>query len=386
MGAPMTDFASTPIPSMGHTGDRGGRASAHLSVAEQTEAGAFDNDTNEFLNEADNAQLLRSFDMIFQLHQRSEAIRRTLGQIDRILLTSRTVAGLVERVACILEKDLDLTAVRVLFREDHPMVSAFDFDTPKNMGIIPQPLMENESLFQGEPYVLDYPAGDLGYSLFGDGAAQVASAAVANLCTDTEDLGLLCLGSSDPHRYCGGMNMELIASLAEKVSLGLQNTWDHEIRARQALVGEIEGIYTEAFLKEYLRKEFHRSWRTFRPFCLMALSWGFSYAVGAERVHDLMSLVKSNVRGADLVAEGEAVDLWVLLPDTDPDGARTAAERIVRLAGDGASTALRVYVGITAFNRDAVTPNKLLSQARQALADAMERSDGTIATQPVALG
>jgi uncharacterized protein YigA (DUF484 family) len=385
MGAFMTDFAPTSFPSAGHTGAGDGRTPPPPFGSGANGPDSFDNDMAEFLGEADNFQLLRSFDMIFQLHQRSEAVRRTLGQIDRILLTSRTVPGLVERVASTLEEDLELTAVRLLFREDHPMVSAFDFDVPKSMGIIPQPLMENESLFHSEPYVLDHPAGDLGHSLFGDAADQVASAAVANLCTDKEELGLLCLGSGDPQRYCGGMNMELIASLAEKVSLGLQNTWDHEIRARQALIGELDGVYTEAFLKEYLRKEFNRSWRTFRPFALMALSWGFSYAVGAERVQDLMSLVKANVRGADLVAEGEAVDLWVLLPDTDLDGARTAAQRIVTLAGDGAATAIRVYVGITAFSRDAVTPHKMLSQARQALIDAMESHDGTIAAQPVAM-
>jgi uncharacterized protein YigA (DUF484 family) len=383
----MTGLTSPAISSSDNARDRQAQAAAMPFPSTGNEPGPLDAEPSEFQREPENSQLLQSFDMIFRLHQRSEEIRRSLDEIERILLTSRTVAGLVERVTRSLAKNLDLNAVRMLFREDHPMVSAFEFDAPENMGTIPQPLMENEHLFHSEPYVVDYPAGDLGQSLFGAAAPLLASAAVANLYTDTEDVGLLCLGSADPQRYCGGMNMELIASLADKISLGLYNAWDHEVRARQALMGDVDGIYSESFLKEYLSKEFSRSWRTFRPFSLMALSWGFPFAVGAERAHDLMSVIRSNLRCADMVAEGETVDLWVLLPDTDPDGARVAAERIVGTATESSSASTRIYVGITAFSREAVAAGKLMSQAKLALAAAMENDqDDTIAVQPVALG
>ncbi len=51
----------------------------------------------------DLALLLRSFDMVFQLHQRSEEIRPVWRKIYGILLNSRSVAGLIERVTRTLE-------------------------------------------------------------------------------------------------------------------------------------------------------------------------------------------------------------------------------------------------------------------------------------------
>jgi uncharacterized protein YigA (DUF484 family) len=350
------------------------------------ESSPFEDDLMEFRADDTNEELLRSFDMIFQLHQRSEEIRRRLENIDRILLSSRTVAGLVETVTESLQRDMELTAVRVLFREDHPLACACEIDAPPNMGTIPQSLLENESLFRGDPYILDCPSGDLGESLFGDAASLVASAVVANLCTDSEELGILCLGSDDPHRYCGGMNTELIGALAEKISLGLANAWDHEIRVRQALMGDVEGVYSEVFLKEYLRKEFQRSWRTYRTFSLMAIAWGLSYAANSRETSDLLSLIKSHLRAADVVAEGETVNAWVLLPDTDLDGAKTAAERILRQVSESAFCGAQIYLGITAFSRDAVTMHKLMRQAKIALAEAIEADQAHVVAQPVAIG
>ncbi len=345
----------------------------------------FEDDSAEFRDHENNSELLRSFDMIFQLHQRSEDIRRRLENIDRILLTSRTIAGLVEDVTSSLQRDLDLVSVRLLFREDHPLSCTFELDAPANVGMIPQSLLENESLFHGDPYILDCPSGDLGESLFAEAAPRVASAVVANLCSDTEELGLLCLGSDDPLRYCGGMNTELIAALSDKVSLGLQNAWDHEIRVRQALISDVEGVYSEVFLKEYLRKEFQRSWRTYRTFSLLAIAWDLSYASEVGVASDLVALIRSHVRAADVVAEGETVSVWVLLPDTDLEGAMTTSERIVKQVSESSCGGAQIYVGATAFSREAVTTHRLMRQAKIALAEAIEGAPSHVVAQPVSL-
>lgn len=331
----------------------------------------------------DNEALLRSFDMIFELHQRSEEIRRSLDRIDKLLLTSRTVVGLVETLTETLRSDMDLIAARILFMDDHAVARAFEGQEAGH--VISRSFSENESLFHGEPYILNDPSGDLGELLFGDEAHLVASAAVANLCTGTEEMGLLCLGSEDPHRYCGGMNTELIAALADKIALGLRNAWDHETRVRKALMAEVDGVYSEAFLKEYLTKEFHRSWRTYRTFSLIAVAWGFSYAMESPATPELVSLIKSNLRSADVLAEGETVNLWVLLPDTNLEGARTAAARVVQCVGEHSGSSAQLYAGVTAFSRDAVTMHKLMHQAKIALAQAMEADNDRVIAMPIAL-
>ncbi|MBI5569897.1 MAG: hypothetical protein HY914_08135 [Desulfomonile tiedjei] len=346
-------------------------------------------DIVQYDGEDEHLALLRSFDMVFQLQQRSEEIRAHFDRIDGILLSSRTVAALVERVVAYVENNMDLVTARLLFRAEHAIASAFRFETPRGMGMLPPTLLENESLKGGEPYVLDDPSGDLGQSIFGSVAGSLASAAVANLYTDAdEQLGLLCLGSDDPYRYCCGMNTDLIASLADRISLGITNAWDHETRTRRALLSRAEGVYSEAFFREYLRKEFNRSWRSFQPFALMALVWGpFTVAGDPDPCSsdDLLTLIRASVRSADVVAEGETVDLWILLPDADIDGARSCAERIVAAAGEAFSHEPEIHIGITAFAREATAMPMLLNAAKSALSKALEQDDNPIAIQNVTL-
>ena len=53
----------------------------------------YEDDPPAFSDNEEDCRLIRSFDMIFQLHQRSEEIRSRLDHIDRLLLKSRTVSG-----------------------------------------------------------------------------------------------------------------------------------------------------------------------------------------------------------------------------------------------------------------------------------------------------
>ncbi len=218
----------------------------HLTV-DSALCDLYENDPSVFSDEEKDCRLIKSFDMIFQLHQRSEEIRSHLENIDGLLLKSRTLAGLAQRLTDALESEFDLKAARILLRHDHPIAEVLKWAAPRGIGIIPPRFIEHESLFPCGPFVLDDPNGDLSCNLFGEAAPLLASAVAANLCVDGEELGLLCLGSDDPDRYCGGMNTELIASLADKITLGIQNAWDHECRAHESLMGCTDGIYTSPF-------------------------------------------------------------------------------------------------------------------------------------------
>lgn len=341
--------------------------------------------TGQSCHEEESAEILRSFDMIFRVHQRSEELRGTLERIDRVLIGSRTVVGLVQRVIEIMQSEMDLVSVRFLFREDHPIGDAFYFEVPPGIGTIPQGLAESEHLFQCDPYVLDEPYGPLARSLFCEASSFVASAALASLRAEHEDLGLLCLGSDDPDRYCGGINTELIASLAEKITLGIKNAWDHECVDRRSLMGWTDGIYTESFFREYVRKEFYRSWRTQEVFSVMALSWQPLEECPSSVEGEVMSLVQSQIRSADIIAEGDTVKLWLLLPETDTDGARCAAERLQVALQASFGDRLRSGIGITAFSREAAVVSMLMGHARTALGEALEDDGRGIVVKAIRL-
>ena len=121
----------------------------------------YEDDPPAFADNEEDCRLIRSFDMIFQLHQRSEEIRSHLDHIDRLLLKSRTLEGLVQRLITALEGEFDLTAARILFRQDHPVAEIFKCAAPIGTGITPPGFIERESLFPSGPFVLDDPNGDL---------------------------------------------------------------------------------------------------------------------------------------------------------------------------------------------------------------------------------
>jgi uncharacterized protein YigA (DUF484 family) len=330
----------------------------------------YEDDPPAFADKEEDSRLIRSFNMIFQLHQRSEEIRTHLDHIDRLLLKSRTLAGLVERLIDALESEFDLTAARILFRQDHPVAELFKWAAPRGTGIAPPGFIERESPFPSGPFVLDDPNGDLSRSFFGEAAPLLSSAVAANLCVDGNELGLLCLGSDDPNRYCGGMNTDLIASLADKIALGIQNAWDHESRARESLVGCVEGIYCESFFREYLAKEFHRSWRSRNVFSLMALSWSSSPT--DRSFEEIAEHIRAQLRSSDLAAENDSACLWILLPETDVNGASLVAERLSRVVVAEFDQEVMLDIGITTFSSEATSVHTMVNRARAALAQAVE--------------
>lgn len=328
--------------------------------------------------------LLRSFDMIFQLHQRSEELHALFERIDTILLKSRTVAALMDSVTRVLRREFDLVAVRILLRDDHPISSIARRTDCSGVGFIPGDLLEHETLIGSDPFVLDNPHGDLCFSLFADSAHQVASAVIATLSIADNDLGLLCLGSDDPHRYCGAMNTQLIATLVDKISLGIMNAWDHESKVTDAL-SPVDGVYTSLFFHEFLHKEFNRAWRSQTPFCLLALCWTCLPDGETPSRYEMAELVSRNLRSADLVAVSDTVKLWVLLPDTHMARGQSVARRICRLYREYFDDRSAVHIGLTQFSRNATVPAMLLNHARQALDHAMLSDNHSIVVKVVPL-
>jgi uncharacterized protein YigA (DUF484 family) len=356
-GSRLQDFPPIAFPVRGPVAD----SSADVADFSHEAVSEFDTD--------DLSRLLKSFDMVFQLHQRSEEIRIHLSKIDEILMKSRTVAGLIERVTQYLERDLDLAAARVFIRGDNAVSSVISRMAPFGGGIIPNcfPAYEGGTT---DPFILDDPSGDLSFTFFGGCTSVIGSAAIAYLSPDDDKLGLLCLGSSDPRRYCGDMNTDLIAGLAEKIGLGIKNAWDHENAVRRMLKGHAQGVFSEAFFMDYLQKEFQRTWRNRRPFSLAAMSW--SSPEGCPASKEITELVSANIRSSDIVAQGDTVSLWALLPDTDAETAKNMAQRIAATADERFHGDPSLHVGITEFSKEAAVLSTLIDQAKAALRKAEE--------------
>jgi len=316
----------------------------------------------------DLCRLLQSFDTILSLHQRSEEIRACLETIDGILLKSRTVAGVIELVTAVLEKALDLIAVRILIRADHPMSALFTLSLPKGCGLIAGDVCGKESS-SVDPFVLNDATGNLCRALLGEAATHVGSAVVGPLWLDNEELGLLCLASADGQRYVHDMDTSMVAELAKKIALGLMNAFEHENASRRMLRTGSGELFNEAFFLEYVTKEFNRAWRNPRPFSIMALSWSGTQP-GHPSEEKVAAFLAGNIRSADVAAQGDAVRCWILLPDTDVSGAQHLASRLVDQATETFGTDLDLRAGITEFTTNAAVMPMLLDRAQFALARA----------------
>jgi uncharacterized protein YigA (DUF484 family) len=343
--------------------------------------------TDDHDRSADRWDLLKSFDMLFRLHQRCEDIRGHMDKIDRVLLTARSIPGMTRRVIRFLEKDLDLVAARLLIREDHHIALLLRPDPPEGAVFVPPGFLQSEGLLDEAPFILDDPSGDLGQTIFGDDAQDVYSAVVAALPSEEEELGVLCLGSNDPLRFCGGMNTDLIAALAEKVSLGLRNAWDHERRVLNEINGQYDGAFSETFFRLLLQREFDRAWRYRRPFSVIAMAWEWrSPAVADPRpAIEVAGLLSTGFRSTDALAHADCGNFWVLLPETEEDGAAAAAKRVIELATAAYQGNLIVHAGVTGFSRAAAMPADLPAQARLALAQAQQSERDLVVVKPLTL-
>jgi uncharacterized protein YigA (DUF484 family) len=327
-------------------------------------------------SDPNTVELLKSFDMLFRLHQRSEDIRSYLDKIDRILLTARSVSALAGQVVEALERDLDLAAVRIHFPEDGPFAALLQWSPPRGVMLSDSCFPENGGLPDAGPFVLDDPSGDLAESLFSDAAHLVASAAVAPLFAHGRELGMLCLGSEDPLRYCGGMNTDLIASLANKIALGIMNARDHERRGTEAFTTEVEGVVTDSFLHLILEREFDRAWRYGRPFtvaAIRALSFSPDPPPSTER---LAALLKKDIRSSDLIAADREEILTLLLPETTATLAVRIVDRLRTSLRAEFSDGIELCAGITEFSQSAPVAAIILNEARAALSRASEPPAG----------
>ncbi|MBI5249791.1 MAG: DUF484 family protein [Desulfomonile tiedjei] len=322
---------------------------------------------------SDSERVAESLQKILVAQNRLEQIRLNLEQVDRIGLACRTVAGLIESVTRYLEHSLDLLAVRIRLVEGLEIADVLQRSAPYFGGIISC----DQCGFEGDsPFFISSQSLDNLRGFFNDEAENVGSAVVAHLVHNTRPLGVVCLGSGDPLRYANAKNTVLIQGLADKISLALANALDHETASRAPLLSEVEGVYSEHFFREYLHKEFNRSWRSHKVFTLMAVAWTKNSRTAAV-TDDLINLFQRNLRSADLTARGETVQLWVLLPETESAEAGKIAERLLSIAGDAFPDTM-VNIGMTQFSRTATVMPVLLKRAKEALDEAVQNRVGIL--------
>ena len=205
--------------------------------------------------------------------------------------------------------------------------------------------------------------------------------AMLPLVAKGQSIGLVELFSRSPLRWDRDQ-LDLARTMANEAAMALENARLYEDARKLADRDPLTSFYNHRFLHERLGEEVIRSQRARRPLSVLMLDLDdfklvndtFGHLFGDRVLVWSAELIRSTLRGSDIPARYGGDEFAVILPDTDADDARTAAERILDAFRDRpyvgeqrGPVPLAGSIGIATFPADGRTATDLIAAADEAL-------------------
>jgi diguanylate cyclase (GGDEF)-like protein len=191
----------------------------------------------------------------------------------------------------------------------------------------------------------------------------------------------------------GSSDLELLQAIAPQIAVAIDRL------ALKTKAGEFEqlsvtdpltGLLNRRYLQERLVEELNRSKRYRQPVALLmidvdrfkAYNDNFGHLAGDEALKKVASILKENLRGADVAARFGGEEFAVLLPQTTAEEAQQIAERIRRQIerSEFPHRSVTVSIGLAGASEDIISPDDLIWAADRALYQAKERGRNNVRT------
>jgi len=161
---------------------------------------------------------------------------------------------------------------------------------------------------------------------------------------------------------------------------------------RMAVIDPLTGLYNRRYAEPHLLRIAERAKETGRPFAVMVLDLDrfkaindtYGHSAGDVVLQEVAARIKDNLRGVDMVARIGGEEFLVVMPDTQLDQARMAAERLCRVVNEtpvvtpntqtAIPVSLSIGVAMGGLRDDAQSVEQLIEFADRALYAA--KSDG----------
>ena len=189
--------------------------------------------------------------------------------------------------------------------------------------------------------------------------------------------------------------MQTLEVFATQAVTALQSARQYEEIKRLTFLDALTPAYNHRFFQEALSKEIHRHARTGHELALAMLDIddfkrvndSFGHPVGDEILKGLVEELMVNARDTDVVARYGGEEFAIIFPDTSPDKAREAANRLREIIEErlfeppqlGRGLRLTVSIGIAVYPRDGMSSTDLIARADAALYFAKKNGKNQVA-------
>lgn len=195
-------------------------------------------------------------------------------------------------------------------------------------------------------------------------------------------LGAIGIASTIPRSFSESEENRLI-TIGNVSSLALHNALLHEELERLSITDRLTELYNHGYFQKRLAEELDRAKRYDHVLSLIMLDIdhfkdfndAFGHPKGNIVLRRLASILKGNIRNTDIAARYGGEEFVIILPETNGEEAKALAERVRRIIektsfkGNKEHPAVTktVSLGIASYPKDAVTQEKLINKADQAM-------------------
>jgi diguanylate cyclase (GGDEF)-like protein len=205
--------------------------------------------------------------------------------------------------------------------------------------------------------------------------------AMLPLVAKGRSIGTVELVSNEPITF-SEEHLELARTMANEAAMALENARLYDDARALADRDPLTGFYNHRFLHERLGEEVVRAKRGRRPLSVLMLDLDdfklvndtFGHLFGDRVLTWTAELIRSTLRASDIPARYGGDEFAIILPETDGDDARSAAERILIAFREHAFVGeqrgpvpIGASIGVATFPLDGPTGTDLIAAADQAL-------------------
>lgn len=193
---------------------------------------------------------------------------------------------------------------------------------------------------------------------------------------------LFCAGA-DEIESLSDENRLVLSAVSSELIVAVENSRLYKLTKTLAVTDELTGLHNYRHLQQKLDEEIGRAIRFDKRLSLLMVDIddfklfndANGHLAGDQALADLGSVIKSAIRGVDMVARYGGEEFAVVLPETDAAGAFVAAEKIREAvskyrfvdATGAASFSMTLSIGLSTLPTHAWDKESLLRQADDAL-------------------